>query len=779
MREAGLEQDILKWHFDTLLFRVLDSEGRAPPGVQQEIFFGVLRRVISRALVRRDRTFFYSLQKGCKKSWPALSDARMFRSMDKHRTAVSTPPQYVPPFILRAIGLQSRSTFGQISVLDLTKFSPSFSACASTRDHPTGRADGGAASLIPEWNPVGDSLRQLSDSYHYWRQSSFEGCAVGFGNYRSLRELTAHENVVEIVSIPEPAKFRTISKGSGYAYTFLQPLQGAMINAWKKESASTMDDADLRDRLQRQFVDNHGENPWGEQEPFCSVDYESATDLLELSATESAISQVGCLDGTRNDRTLFASVEVLRDTLLNVWADYPTKLVQAMGGPGRVKIVRGQMMGHPCSFPLLCVINLTVYRLSLCLAVAADLDDLEVDVFRKLGGSFSRTEHYPESPVLSSIEGPSRVPILKKMGPHLIECAMTLYRMIMSRGSPKEIRDSLAYGPKVNGWSKRIGPLSAVDVLKRQLSRLVGFETGRWLWNRWNSVWVNGDDLLHRSPRRVHELFLEVSRSMGFKLSVGKFYVSMHSALINSQLFALGGEDRNVIRRVGYLNFNVLEGSSLKAGDSHATPEQLSKDLNRIFELVPWALPTIPKVMDRWKTIWYGKDFQPNWFLPVYLGGLGLDRKFMGEHQSTITKAQRSVAARFVMDPELVLWAQGRALKLPRPLQKKDIERKLGWVDQQLAATIIEEGSLWDERLELMTKAFYCGGRAAFAAGKIASMTRRYAPPKWRSWNRPMTLENLLAYATKVPVFVDRYFEVSTGGAVHGAEPPPLHNLHL
>jgi len=177
----------------------------------------------------------------------------------------------------------------------------------------------------------------------HWRKAGLDEAAR-----RSREELAVERDDgsspacdLEVVAIPEPGKFRVITLGRGRLYTAIQPLQGAMLKAWKSRRESTM----LKDDLTSSVVGMDRALP--ELPLFCSVDYEAATDLIKKDATMLAFE--ACSHYPFFDLGLLSL------------------------GPGRavypdgrsVNVVDAQPMGHPLSFPLLCVINLAVYRESL------------------------------------------------------------------------------------------------------------------------------------------------------------------------------------------------------------------------------------------------------------------------------------------------------------------------------------------------------------------------------------------------------------------------------
>jgi hypothetical protein len=92
-----------------------------------------------------------------------------------------------------------------------------------------------------------------------------------------------------------------------------------------------------------------------DQPYWCSVDYESATDLLKSDATIAAFSALrDGLFGEMGWKSLFTE---------RVW--YPTQKGSKRIYDRFTDVKDGQLMGHPLSFPLLCAINLAVYLLSI------------------------------------------------------------------------------------------------------------------------------------------------------------------------------------------------------------------------------------------------------------------------------------------------------------------------------------------------------------------------------------------------------------------------------
>jgi hypothetical protein len=167
----------------------------------------------------------------------------------------------------------------------------------------------------------------------------------------------------------------------------------------------------------------------------------------------------------------------------------------------------------------------------------------------------------------------------------------------------------------------------------------------------WSNVLINGDDILFKCSREFYECWIEMTRSVGLVVSLGKNYLSPDCCLINSKLY------RRVAGRMepkGYLNLKLVLGTSLKQGESKSLPTQIGKDLSEMTSICPWARCAIPAAFDRWKDSWKGW-FQPNWFLPVHLGGYGVAVRDASDSWF-VTREQRIMAARFVHNPDLMLF---------------------------------------------------------------------------------------------------------------------------
>jgi len=296
----------------------------------------------------------------------------------------------------------------------------------------------------------------------------------------------------------------------------------------------------------------------------------------------------------------------------------------------KIQVTEGQMMGHPLSFPLLCWINLAVYRTAVkryFQPKIAELKDLYVES-AKLYWESQKSSGY------CTAANKGRGGNYK----HLSRSGLSL----------EEILDS---DPNIRiCYNLRNLRLKDLEAMKEREERMI------------NNVIVNGDDMLFKCPKDFMAVFEPTAKEVGLKLSVGKNYLSNHSCMINSQMFQRHG---GLMTRRGYLNLKIVKGTSLKTGHSNALPTQIGRELNQMVKHCPWTASAVPAAMFRFQKHEqkFGSSFRPNWYLPVHLGGYGLNRA-LGPSEIVFTRSQRKVAACFAADPRLVLM---RRKSVPMP----------------------------------------------------------------------------------------------------------------
>lgn len=371
-----------------------------PEFERSPIFSGYMLRFVKRAIARHDLAFLYSLQKGSKRMWIALDVVCERASLEKHKERLTLVKPPTDRWMLQRIRNVSTRIFN--GPIDDTKFMPSGSAClqASVKD-------GGALSLFEPFQPdqsVG--LVSLNASLHGWRVQQHASAL------ESVRTVASYDATrlcdVQVVTIAEPGKFRIITKGDGMLYSALQPIQGHMLASWKRSIASTMKDEDLTSKIDRilrpvaiatssqEYEAVTAAARWVQSrwDLVASVDYEAATDLLNKDATLAAGEGLKKHPLYELLRLSFgrgrATYDVPTD-LMKTKKDKKTGVVTTsrIYRTETVQFDEGQLMGHPCSFPKLCVINQSVWeeslwRYLLSLGDVFDSEDQLHGVFREL-----------------------------------------------------------------------------------------------------------------------------------------------------------------------------------------------------------------------------------------------------------------------------------------------------------------------------------------------------------------------------------------------------------
>lgn len=164
-----------------------------------------------------------------------------------------------------------------------------------------------------------------------------------------------------------------------------------------------------------------------------------------------------------------------------------------------------------------------------------------------------------------------------------------------------------------------------------------------------NHVLVNGDDMLYAAPAGMFELHTEIARKVGLDMSVGKAYE--HSTYLNINSVSCHCDltrEQSQIRRIDFLNIGLLFGqhkvqSKENLADDHHTTSGFASCANEVLKgcfrdkasvlkmyLSIHAEKLRDEVVIAKFTNRYGfpvrKAFQRDLFLPVSLGGLGIER---------------------------------------------------------------------------------------------------------------------------------------------------------
>lgn len=312
------------------------------------VFQGFLRSVVRRWIARAldgsilARSFFASFLLS-KRGWPRLCDQTRWETVLSHQTYLRSYPDPLP----KSCAEEIRSTaFAVFRNTTLGGISPSVRASFSST-----RKEGGAAGEVRKFFSIPEFSQVLEESQRSYDQ---KGIPFGLRDFQNV-SYTYDERIWNKVAsssfrsddhqtraqvIDEPGKFRIITAGPGVGYTFLQPLQRSLLRNWKVSRYSTMKDG--WEEEVRQWV---APEDW----VWNSGDFKAATDQMNSIATGVVEDVIRELYGLYFDFGLVHNV-----------VSYSRKDCEFGGKllPDQILQMNGQLMGHPLSFPILCVINL-------------------------------------------------------------------------------------------------------------------------------------------------------------------------------------------------------------------------------------------------------------------------------------------------------------------------------------------------------------------------------------------------------------------------------------
>jgi hypothetical protein len=324
-----------------------------------------LNRIAARANQGRKKSIFWIRTfYETKRCWLAVSDKFEEQAMHDHEEIMTDKAITKSPVMLSAL----RRTVQMLFKGRRYKPGPMTPTYSATFD--IAKRDGGShQKLCSELAELGYSRPYLGFA------ADMENLEDGLETYCLLRSYN-ETNAVKYQAISEPGKIRVITAGETHLYTGLRRFQGFLLSTWSDLPFSTFcDNTDLR--IQKRLYSNY---PLAEDELFISGDYSSATDALHMDATETVIDEIfNCVEGIPDllkERIKFsfsgANIHYPRretmpcpckQGLAEPCSTHGNKCVdtETLVYDRVVKQVRGQLMGHPLSFPILCIINLATY----------------------------------------------------------------------------------------------------------------------------------------------------------------------------------------------------------------------------------------------------------------------------------------------------------------------------------------------------------------------------------------------------------------------------------
>lgn len=295
------------------------------------VFSGFLRKLLLTRAIRmynpgksgRDAASFMRSIYESKRCWNEMSSELELDSMKKHKALLTSEKSISQP----AKNWIERAT--DVVIPPGTKYFERPCVPTWSASFETSRSEGGNHSAVLGEGKVFD-LNDLGQVKKY--SDDLE--------YRLFCRAMEESNDVKYQAIPEPGKYRVITVGREAIYSSMRSFQGFLINMWKSCSLGTMTDH-VMDQILR-LCDEKGEI-------YFSGDYDSATDALSMEATSACLERI--LKNIGQCNTLMGAMA--RKCLGAAYIHYPDGSV--------VLQTRGQLMGNPLSFTLLCIINLSTF----------------------------------------------------------------------------------------------------------------------------------------------------------------------------------------------------------------------------------------------------------------------------------------------------------------------------------------------------------------------------------------------------------------------------------
>ncbi|APG77082.1 RNA-dependent RNA polymerase [Beihai narna-like virus 12] len=302
-----------------------------------------------------NRIFANTILHGLKKGMPKLSEAHVIDGYLKHRERLSTDKGPVDPALRECITRTCREIFGGMKFPETT---PVLTQNVSSKSSlHSNRSEGGALSeIFSEEDPLeyyGECFTEETGPLSIKTNKFAAMEKLGQIRERTARVLRSDEGSKlsshwQTQAILEPLKCRMITKGElrwNAAWSDIQKEMFRRLGRYEQFKLTRGHEIEKQDSLMFQ-VSGDPLDLDGDQF-YVAGDFSAATDELKADATRAAIE--GFTDPVLRN--------LLTVNLLNGLINYPPKYEI-----DPVHQANGQLMGSIFSFPLLCAINLAIYR---------------------------------------------------------------------------------------------------------------------------------------------------------------------------------------------------------------------------------------------------------------------------------------------------------------------------------------------------------------------------------------------------------------------------------
>jgi hypothetical protein len=385
---VGRLEKYLKWSTADLLARFLLQEELPPRPTDFAVtacgpFGGKFGNYLRRTLTKLNRTgydewwanFAFSIYQAKAASLPVTEEFVEGALTDAvHRL---TDPSYQPGSFAKELLISEiddvvEEVFPKCKRQRLEGLIPSMrSSWQSSRNK------GGAMGYIINGNPT--SALYIPCLVGYLRGYGLGGAVVPFygpppelfedrveDTYRMATTKTVCNAVY--VGLLEPFKVRVITRGDADIYHLGRQWQKRVHPIMSRHPVFNLTRSPITQEHLDWFTDQIPDEFWGSEGFIVSGDYESATDLLDPELSNYTLRLVSDRLGVPLEDTLALERSLTGHTLYR-------KLTEE----GRMQ-TRGQLMGSPASFPILCLINAAATRLAIRLRTLireAEMEDSE------------------------------------------------------------------------------------------------------------------------------------------------------------------------------------------------------------------------------------------------------------------------------------------------------------------------------------------------------------------------------------------------------------------
>jgi len=460
--------------------------------------------------------------------------------------------------------------------------------------------------------PPMESISNTNDSMHFYDE---------FVMNVSLRDIL--KNTVtpgpllpaKIIGLKEPLKVRTITAGPEEAYYVASFIQKFLHGHLRKNDTFRLigKQLDLND-VERTFA-----KPLAPGQFLVSGDYKSATDLISAALSEACAREIGLVTGMP-----FEVVEMFVDCLVH----HEIRL-----GKQAAPQQNGQLMGSPVSFPILCLINAALTRFSL-----------------ELRGGLCRPLRLGSFPLL--INGDDVGFVTDEEGYNIWKLVTRAGGLQFSVGKNFTSRKFLV----INSCMFQVGPVVPVRPMRPSYPRVCyndchrlaptglsscSFGASAKSANPWNQPCHGGCPFAGRTPdeKRLPEategrqtFFVSPYQNPDYLGPRGRWFADEggDTQSLQKAWATMPGFQRLKIHSIGDLfepeGYAVLPGLQKAWLGSERGPRR--HQLNLVF-LNSWRpvldLSTFAVKSKRGQDMGHHTRVTPDWFLPVELGGLGLE----------------------------------------------------------------------------------------------------------------------------------------------------------